>query len=730
MDSQDLDNQIEMLNQVFEHVPLQKSPSDENSSVPSKYILRPSVVEMEPSHKRRRNATLLFLSISFLMMIITPVWLLQRIGAVPRPPSATPMLQSISDYEAFVNSTNSFTYDDMYSVYSSSTQKQQSDCSERVTSVYSKQSAVKENTFNFTEKYCLRLAQRVFDFQSTQSFRKDPITTETCIDLSLENSTDQMLSWYVPQSNDPESSCIDSVMIEGKAYCLMQYFVQSNYTSCSLYYEFDSFPSLFTNSRPSTIPCQTFRKVFLLDAFQSTLSRTSLGAEQVYLAHVEYNEEYFLDLQMSFGQIRKFTGDLSRHIDNIESTAQKQYQKAKDNAEYITETFRRISKLKQFVQLIPIGFKFPSPPSLTIPSPIANGTFERMREQAQWMELESKGLPDYHPPPIASPNPVINITTPVVQYNTPTVNLMSSDLLRKMQQFIHQMLHWFSLLLALDLLFKFCFFLQDVAIVLREPRRDMSNRMTKTQRSLKQILAHSAAIVYAVVAIVFFVYLYSLGLSLRVVKEEIYNSCYNDVIVRNSLALKDFQTQIADHKTECNKVLATENFILDDFNTKFIVNSEMSVSQYESLYRAQNPNGVNAVDMQLPEESIGLETVELVPLQSEFEIDVYQLPSYDVCTQSAEAKTMSEEMDEYASDLFTYFYSVSAIAVVLLFGMRGISMGVQLVFWMELTKGYVCDGEFRSKQVDQKVTSKKRAGYAILTVVLIACITTISFLSS
>jgi len=703
-------------------------------------IIRKSVVMLEKSISQRNRAYAIFLAFSALFVVITPIFVLEKIGIIPKKPSTTRLDAAIQAYANYTNQSSNALSLEIYNLYLDSKEKVEKDCDSTTAYVYAEQDRIRNDSFQFQKYYCMDLSHRVFEVADSLSLRDQATAPGPC-STTRPNPLNpaSYVSWLVLRSRlSVALKCSLPVVVDGIEYCNMHQYIQkdpsSSVSSCILPYDHDYRYDFHTGQLGVAI-CSDFQER-MSDVYRETVRTNVIGFNESFWARLAYDNEYFLGSPSSpglsgiFGNIHGISADISGSIPSLR-TSFNSWKVEMDtnigNMNLMYSEFLRLNALfpDQILNLGPVN-----PPDLTAPS-IPFESLERMEAFLRELGERSDLLEDYNPPEVVFPTVDTDISyeVPPVQFQPPSVDFKASTLMNSLRNTWDILVKFVLAFQIGDWLIRLCFFIQDCAIICLEVRRDMSSFKVVLRNWIASILQMATVILYIALVIVGVVLISRTNINAaESIKNEVTSQCNNEVIVKNADILADYQNEVAAAREQCNNVISSQNAVLANISVTFLENFLNISGEFEMLYHADNPTGISWVV--LGEEAAVPVNISLVNMQVALpsvragvggtQIPRTSIESYSVkasiCTESSEAQALGDEVNRTVQEFVDYAAQVIVVALAMILAFRFYMLGLREIFWLELTKGYAFDKEFTSKQVVSKIKKRKLIGITLISI--------------
>jgi len=685
--------------------------------------LRQSVVAMEVSQRRRRCAIWTYLIVVFILSFISSVKVLQWLDAIPSTPGYGDLSDAVDNYTEFCNETNIALYNEIYTVYIESLESQGTECNSTLDGLYAEEDRIKANATFFSANYCDDLVSRIWTQMEAYKYYNTTIES-SYVDCPTNTNFNSMLSNYIPWLVN-SSLCPATVYTDanGVEYCYFAIFLQKNpnLSGCSTDFEFDAWTDLYTELDNSNT-CYNLRVTSLEPKVTYTEQNYDIGFTESVDARMNYDYDYFVGVSGSMGTSFDISASVQSSPSGIEIALQEYAAQLKANALYMKTIYNAWDSYYQYGQYLPdelSGTSFATP-NVAIPS-VPTEYLDSMSADLDNFISTSDFLQNYNPPQVVPLSTEISLgVTPInTTYEPPVVSFASFEILAALISSWAEIIKILASFTSFDLIFRLMQFLQDAAIVLMEPRRDMSTATNKAKQRLSVLFSNSTAFVYAILLCWGIAAVYMYALDDTSVYDELYTECNNQVLVQNGDKLTEYQNEVAQERNECDTVIASENDKCSDLNVLFGSDIRGYVSEFENLYQSVNPvkwlviNSVNVTfkNFSLPSTSLIVD-ITLGEYQTITPIETYVIDT-GLCTNSSSAQEVADAFVAAYNDFKVYMLRVFLACMFSLIGTRLVSYGFRLYFWMEICRGYFFDAEFTSANVKEKIAGKKKMAYFI-----------------
>lgn len=696
---------------------------DTNSVPDSSYvpgnILRVSVLALESPKTKRRIVIFLYCSLSLIFTFLSPVSVLRRAAILPEAPNTSRLNAAIDEYENFTKTLNEQMYQDIFTKYQASMVYRENECNSTLNQLYREQEEAQQKTFNFASNYCKNFKDRFYHYVKYVAKAESPGCSDSLA-----------LFWFINTSisNPFDLPCVDDF---NNGLCV---FGLMNTTLCiNSNVQFDSWKTLFKGSR-NRILCNLFEEK-MTQLVSSNLDEYMVGFTQSVRDRLDYDYSYFIGVRPGLGVSSRASLSMDANFVSIQNRFQQWEAQFSVNAAYLNKVYDAWSKvyaLKEYVPSSWLGVSF-SRPDVSYPS-IPYGFIDTSRTNFAVSQPKFQLFRDYNPPEVVFPSekPEFSVSKTDLVYNPPELQLKSSQLIANLTLAIENLLELVKNFELFDLLLKIAFFLTDLSFLLLEIRRDMSTTVSKFKGVLAFILGNSVYVFYFVLFIIVSVLVSryvggNISLS-SAVSQELISNCNNAVLIQNSKKLAAYQNEVLDEKNLCDMSIGQENQNLqkiDDVNR----NISQIANSYEAYYQSVPAPFSSSFLIDIKMNMTSFPPLKKGAFQSMTPIEKFQIPS-EVCSQSGLADFVGQELAFVISESAVYVIDLLIVAFGLTVVTRTIMAGLRNFWWMELTKGYTFDEEFKSRQVKSKIFSRKIQGIVLWVFAAGTMIALISIVSS
>jgi hypothetical protein len=720
------------------------SPTGETGEGVPSNILRRSVLMMEKDMKQRRKAIALFVGLTAALTFLTPLYVIRGLGLIPTFPDVGSLKTSIAAYYTYCRRINSDLATQIYGNYTAAVNEQTADCKSKTDAGYSEVKRVPANSSVYANRYCDHVLERLYATPIITAAPKfasvggcDAITNGSA---SQNANAGYVTAWAVntnvykpsvynvggPYLNGLPVNASDNLAyffgvfaispVPYQAICPTQVWdlmwlapLSRNAYSCQKFQSFMvSNVSAYNTSSASYI--QSARdyinydvsKAAALGSFASSLYTTATTTLQnAYASLTSTATQYDNQLKSGASQAQ---------------TAYTNWKSAYDSAISISSVANAIGAT---------NIQVPSPPSISIPEIPAS--IQKLKTYQTQLLSYQRILSDYNPPAVNWPSSDVsyNYSVPNTTLVVPSITLTDSILVKEIYAAFDALQGVLEYFLAYDIALRVCLWLQDIAFLFMEPRRNFIKTTTRVKNVSAFFFQHLAGFLYLGVFLAIVIVAATFAYDPNTVVEELQTVCHNQVLVQNDETLTGYKNALEGRKVTCNNTLLQINAQIQANDRSFIGSLKNFSRDYEIFYNAS----VTASSANYPQGATGRS------IQNTFYLPGPSLPAYgqqpsyqyyfafmdykidqNLCSGTAEAQAVSTAINYNVKVLGQYVVSLLMIGLGTVICLKFLIWGLQRWYWMELTKGYIMEMDITSAMVKQRVRNYKIQAIAMFVI--------------
>jgi hypothetical protein len=414
------------------------------------------------------------------------------------------------------------------------------------------------------------------------------------------------------------------------------------------------------------------------------------------------------------------------------------------NAEKMQSSYKDYKKMFDDISIVqPItGINLYSSPgsSLTTLVPFPEQDLANLEAQYQSIRIVSNQFASYNPPEVVWPQTEVQstVTVPNVTLSVPSISLKDSILVKELYVAFKVIKNLIEIFLAYDLGLRICLWLQDLAFLFLEPRRNFIKVTTTCKTAIAFIVERLSLILYTSIVIIIIIVIAAFTYNPDTVVSELKTLCNNQVLVKNSDQLAKYQNEIISRKGTCNNVILQTNAQLNEYNRRYVDMLDSFSKNYETFYNStkMDPADVSTYcstfrcvsnmslpATNLPKKGSSSENQTITPIES-FKI------ANGLCSDSPEATAVNAKVATAVTEIRNYVLSLLLIGLGTLIALKGLIWGLKRWFYMELTTGYILEMEVSSKMLQSRIRTYKIQAIAMWIFSILLFVLNITVFSS
>jgi hypothetical protein len=706
-------------------------------------VLRHSVAAMEKSKRDKRIAQFIFIAVSMALAFITPIYVIRGLGIIPQFPDVGQLKSTVDEYYEFVNRLNRQLANEIYANYSNSLAIQGKDCDAKTSFGYAELARIPKNSEVFANGYCdsvvLRLLQKWTEFGVAR------YSTPNCA-YALDASTlPSYLVWATNAAFRDPDPAISGARIKASnqsnsIYATVALNPVPVSSTCGIN-AFDNW-EITTGYNSFSLQCLTYEN--LMKNNVSALNSTKNGYVDSAKKLVDYNNNFGNSLKSYVSSLVDSTNQIRSEVTSARINLKDMYSSMQSNAEKMQSSYKDYKKMFDDISIVqPItGINLYSSPgsSLTTLVPFPEQDLANLEAQYQSIRIVSNQFASYNPPEVVWPQTEVQSTVTVlnVTLSVPSISLKDSILVKELYVAFKVIKNLIEIFLAYDLGLRICLWLQDLAFLFLEPRRNFIKVTTTCKTAIAFIVERLSLILYTSIVIIIIIVIAAFTYNPDTVVSELKTLCNNQVLVKNSDQLAKYQNEIISRKGTCNNVILQTNAQLNEYNRRYVDMLDSFSKNYETFYNStkMDPADVSTYcstfrcvsnmslpATNLPKKGSSSENQTITPIES-FKI------ANGLCSDSPEATAVNAKVATAVTEIRNYVLSLLLIGLGTLIALKGLIWGLKRWFYMELTTGYILEMEVSSKMLQSRIRTYKIQAIAMWIFSILLFVLNITVFSS
>eukprot|EP00475_Leptophrys_vorax_P006127 TRINITY_DN13757_c0_g1_i1.p1 TRINITY_DN13757_c0_g1~~TRINITY_DN13757_c0_g1_i1.p1 ORF type:complete len:763 (-),score=153.54 TRINITY_DN13757_c0_g1_i1:77-2365(-) len=702
------------------------STGGEDETVPSN-ILRRSVLQMEKDWAQRRKAIMLFVGLTAALTFLTPLYVIRGLGLVPTFPDVSGLKTSITAYYTYCRKINTNLASQIYGNYSLALSNQTADCSNRTDAAYKEIRRVPLNSSAFANRYCDHVLERLYANSLVAAASK--FTTDgTCSYSSSGQSATLGSNYFVWEIQKSSSSYKYPYNTSGTAYTISTPTTDGT-TGNFLFGVLMVTPTPFAANCTGEVwdvvyfnggtinswTCIRFKTFMQNNVTANNVTSTSYVTSAKN--YINYNLQQAYQVGVVFaGILGNAASDLGNTYTNLRNTAnnyntqlQTGVADAKSGYSSFQSVYQTVGSVTNQLSITNLHL---DPPSISIP-PIP-ASIEKLNTYRSQLLSYQNILSNYNPPPVNWPSTDIsyNYSVPNVTLVVPSITLKDSILVTEIYAAFNALQSVLEYFLAYDIALRVCLWLQDIAFLFMEPRRNFIRTTTKCKNVMALLFKHLSLFLYLGVFLAIVIVAATFAYDPNTVVEELQTLCHNQVLVQNDATLTGYKNALEGRKVTCNNTLLTLNAQMQNNDKVYINMLRQYAGDYESFYNATAPTPSGSAVGGRIAQNITLSAASYPAYSNQAQYQYYfSFQDYaidqNLCTSTAEAQAVSTAISYNVKLLGQYVVSLLMIGLGTVICLKFLIWGLQRWYWLELTKGYIMEMEITSAMVKKRVRMYK-----------------------